>query len=200
MKITTVVGKTLFFTSLLVCGFGRQAMAGEPTALELIKEANHYVGDEVKDKVVQIRSEKSVGTLTPNIWYVVFYDPDARMKATEVKFGAGRKLDVQRPFRLLERMKPEQIFDLSKLKVDSDDAIKTAVAEPLLKNLSIKATQLWLEPKLESDQNVTGAVWRVRLWAAKLRHPNDMADIGEVFVSAETGKVVHTDLHINRVD
>src|SRR6185369_11685440 len=107
MKITTVVGKTLFFTSLLACGLGRQAMAGEPTALELIKEANHYVGDEVKDKVVQIRSEKSVGTLTPNIWYVVFYDADARMKATEVKFGAGRKLDVQRPFRLLERMKPE---------------------------------------------------------------------------------------------
>jgi hypothetical protein len=53
---------------------------------------------------------------------------------------------------------------------------------------------------LQSDQTKPGAVWRVRLWAAKLRHPNDQADIGEVFVSAENGKVVHTDLHINRVD
>jgi len=43
-------------------------------------------------------------------------------------------------------------------------------------------------------------VWRVRLWAAKLRNPNRDADIGEVVVAAEDGKVLKTDLHINRVD
>jgi hypothetical protein len=141
-----------------------------------------------------------VASLTPNIWYIVFYDPDARMKATEVKFEAGKKKDVQRPFRLLERMKAEKVFDREKLKVDSDEAIKTATAEPVLKNLTLKATQLWLDSELKSDLTVTGPIWRVRIWAAKLKNPNDNADVGEVYVSAETGKVVKSDLHINRVD
>ena len=75
--------------------------AAEPTALELIKEGNRHVGEDSKDKVTQIRSEKSVGGLTPSVWFVVYYDPDARMKATEVKFGGGKKLDVVSPFSLL---------------------------------------------------------------------------------------------------
>ena len=75
--------------------------AAEPTAFELIKEGNRHVGEEAKDRIVEIRSEKSIGSLTPNIWYVVYYDPDATAKATEVKFGAGKKLSVKRPARVL---------------------------------------------------------------------------------------------------
>jgi hypothetical protein len=43
-------------------------------------------------------------------------------------------------------------------------------------------------------------VWKVRLWAQKLRDPKKDVDIGEVFVSAETGKVLKNDLKIDRVD
>jgi len=68
------------------------------------------------------------------------------------------------------------------------------MAEPLLDKLTIRATQL----RLERVDNV--ATWRVRLWAQKLRHPNDDADIGEVTLSAEDGKVLKSDLHIDRVD
>src|SRR5206468_4301551 len=68
----------------------------ESTAFQLIKEGNRYLGEESKDKVVQIRSEKSIGTLTPNIWFVVYYDPDAAARAAEVKFIAGKKDWVRR--------------------------------------------------------------------------------------------------------
>ncbi|MDB6036374.1 MAG: hypothetical protein JWM99_215, partial [Verrucomicrobiales bacterium] len=34
--------------------------AEESTAFELMKEANRYVGEQAKDRVVQIRSEKSI--------------------------------------------------------------------------------------------------------------------------------------------
>lgn len=169
--------------------------ADEKTAFELIKEGNRHVGEDAKDKVVQIRSEKSLGSLTPNIWYVVFYDPDAATKATEVKFGGGVKLEVKRQFRLFELAgKAHLPLDREKLKVDSNKAIETATAEPLLKNLKILSTRLTLERYEEMP------VWKVRLWAAKLRNPNKDADIGEVFISAETGKVVKNDLKINRVD
>ena len=173
----------------------RLALAGEPTAFELVKDGNQYVGVQSKGKVVQVRSEKSVGTLTPNIWFVVYYDPDATFKANEVKFGAGKKLRVGRPLRVIEcGLGEDKVLESSKLKTDSDKAIKIATAEPLLKSLNVKATQLWLQ---RGDE---GPVWKVRLWAAKLKNPTDDADIGDVYISAADGKVIRTDLHINRVD
>src|SRR5262245_8518003 len=52
---------------------GHSAPAAEMTAFELAKEGNRYVGEQSKDKVVQIRSEKSVASMIPDIWYVVYY-------------------------------------------------------------------------------------------------------------------------------
>ena len=153
---------------------------------------------------MQIRSEKSVGGLTPNIWWVVYYDPTARLKATEVKFGAGKMLEVNRPMRLLEPVTGgDTPLDREKMKIDSDKAIKAALKEPLLEKLTITATQLKLE---KVGQGVLGtggageALWRVRLWAAKLRDPKRDADIGELWLSAADGKVLKNDLHIERVD
>lgn len=167
----------------------------ESSALSLVKEANRHVGEQIKDQIVQIRSEKSVGALTPNVWYVVFYDPDATFKATEVKFGAGQKLEVTRPLRVLEiGLGNHKPLDRSKLKVDSDRAIKAATAAPLLASLKLTATQLWLQ------HGDLGPVWKVRLWAAKLRNPAEDADIGEVYIAGDSGEVIRTDLHINSVD
>ena len=82
----------------------------------------------------------------------------------------------------------------AKLKIDSDQAIKIATAQPLLKNLTLKATQLWLE------HGDSGPQWRVKLWAAQLKNPNDDADIGVVIISSNDGSVIETDLHPNSVD
>jgi len=163
------------------------------TAFELIKEGNRYIGEQSKDRVVQVRAEKSVGATTPNIWYVVYYDPTAALKAVEVKFAAGKMVSVERPFRLLEpAFGKSEPLDRSKLKVDSDEAIKIALKEQLLANLKIVATA----PKLEDSD--LGPVWRVRLWAQKLHDPLTDANIGEVTISPETGLVIKSDLHIDR--
>ena len=199
-KMMKSFGRRLFLTALLVGSLSRMGMAAEPTAFELIKLGNDYVGKDARDKVVQIRSEKSVGTLTPTIWFVVYYDSDASFKSTEVKFGAGKKLEVKRPWRMLEYVKADKIFKPEKLKVDSDAAIKTATADPLLKNLTLKATQVWLDSNMKIDLSVDAPIWKVRIWAAKLKNPNENTDVGEVFISAEDGKVLKTDLHIDRVD
>ena len=103
--------------ALLALAMAGAALANELTAFDLVKEGDRYIGEQSKDKVVQIRSERSAGTLTPNIWYVVYYDPDASLKAVEVKFGAGQKMDVSHPFRLLEPITgAEKVLDSSKLK------------------------------------------------------------------------------------
>src|SRR5688572_6131032 len=139
------------------------ASAAEKTAFELAREADKHVGEDAKGKVVQIRSEKSIGSLTPNIWYVVLYDTDATAKATEVKFGGGQKLSVKRPARVLEFVNRggQLPLEKDKLKTDSDKAIKIATEEPMLKNLKVTATRLTLE-----RWDATPA-WKVRLWAEK---------------------------------
>lgn len=169
--------------------------AGEATAFDLAKEADKHVGEDAKGKVVEIRSEKSVGSMTPSIWYVVLYDPDATAKAAEVKFAAGKKVSVKRPARVLEFVTQSQNpLDKEKLKTDSDKALKIAMDEPILKNLKLTNSKL----TLQKWQNTP--VWKVRLWAEKLRKSSESADIGEVIVDAESGKVLKNDLDINRVD
>jgi len=171
------------------------ANAAETTAFELAKEGNRYVSDEAKDKIVQIRSDKSVNSMVPIIWYVVYFDQDAKFRATEVKFGAGKKLEVTRPMRMFERVNRDyKPLETKDLKIDSDKALEIATKDPLLDKLTLKASQMWL------DRGDEGPTWRVRLWAAKLKNPNAQADIGQIFISAEDGKVLRRDLKISRVD
>src|SRR5881392_2364059 len=195
MKIKSLTG-TWLAAVLLAGGLSQVAHGGEPTAFDLVKEGNRHLGEDAKGRVVQIRSEKSVGGLTPNIWYVVYYDPDATAKATEVKFAAGAKVAVKRPARVLEPIiGAHRELPKDKLKIDSDKAIEIAKNEPLLKNLTLTNTELKLE-RGDEDQ----PVWKVKLWAAKIRKPSDTVNIGEIEISAEDGKVLRNDLKPGRVD
>jgi hypothetical protein len=171
------------------------AALAETTAFDLAKDGDAYVGVQSKDKIVQIRSDESVMTLAPNIWYVTYYDPDAMFKSVEVKFGAGKEMNVSHPVKPFQPPTSEsEILDKSKLNVDSDRALKIATSQPLLKDLTLKASKLTLE-------NSAGVpVWKVELWAAKLKNPNDIADIGLVILSANDGSVIKTDLHPDKVE
>ena len=194
-KLCPWTGSLLLVSSLL---FAAPLRAAEATALALVKEGNRHVGEEAKDRIVQIRSEKSINTLVPNIWYVVYYDPDATAKATEVKFVAGTKATVKRPARILEPITgAHKELPKAKIKIDSDKALVIATKEPVLKNLTLKASKMTLERHSAIEDQV---VWKVELWAAKLANPNKNVSIGEVIVSAEDGTVVKNDLKPNRVD
>lgn len=169
--------------------------AADATAFDLIKEGNKNIGAHAKDRVVQIRSEKSVGSVTPNIWMVVYYDQYASMKSVEVKFAGGKLVSVKRPFRLLEAAADkDNELDPKKLKVDSDKALKLALKEQVLENLKVTASQM----KLEEYENTP--VWKIKLWAAKLKNPSKDVDIGEIFVAAEDGKVIKLDVKPQKVD
>ncbi len=170
--------------------------ADEPTALQLAKLGNKYIGEQSHNKIVQIRSEKSLGSLTPNVWYIVYYDSTAALKAVEVKFGAGKMLTVQRPLRLLEPiLGADQPLDPQKIKVDSPAAIQTALKEPILNNLKVTATA----PKLERGSDGL-PVWKVRVWVTKPKNTTEEVDLGAIILSAETGKVVQPDIHTDRLN
>ena len=183
------------FAALLLGASTLFAADKDATAFDLMKEGNRYVGEQAKDRVVQVRSEKSMGSLSPKIWYVVFYDPTASMKAVEVKFAAGKMVDVKRPFRLIERMSDStRPMDKDKLKIDSDKAIEIAAKEPILEDIKVKS----VEAKLENSD--LGPVWRLRLWAQKLNKENALADIGKMVITADEGKVIENDIKLSRLD
>src|SRR5690606_7089694 len=125
----------------------------------------------------------------------VYHDPTAAMKSVEVKFAAGKMVDVKRPFRLLERVTSRtRPMPKESLKIDSDEAIELALKEPILEGITAKAVSAKLE---DSD---LGPVWIIRIWAEKLQKPSEHVDIGEVTLTADEGKVVKNDLEIGRVD
>ena len=76
-----------------------------------------------------------------------------------------------------------------------DKAIEIDKKEPLVKNLKLTNAELKLE-RGEGDL----PVWKVKLWAAKIRRPSDTVNIGEIYISADEGKVVKNDLKPGRVD
>ena len=170
--------------------------ASELTAFKLITEANRYVGEQARDKVVSMHSEKSIGGLTPSVWHVAFYDSTAAFKTTKVKFGGGTMMDVSRPMNLLEPFTgPPVPLNREQLKIDSDQALQIALEEPLLKRVTVKASALELK-----TAKADGVVWIVELWAAKVGHSDMNAYLGEVKISATDGKVIKLDLHIDRVN
>lgn len=189
------VKSMLLLSALVALPLVRAAHARETTAFELIQRGNSYVGVQSKDKVLRIYSNKSVASLTPDIWRVVYYDPDTLFKEATVKFGAGKEMNVSRGWRPFQLpAKERDVLDRSKLKVDSDRALKLAEEQPLLKRLTLKASKLTL------DRSDAGPVWKVRLWAAKVQDPDREADIGVVTLSATDGSVVKNDLHPNKAD
>jgi hypothetical protein len=166
----------------------------QPTALALVNRGDQYVGIQSKDKIVEVSSDKSEGSVTPTIWHVIYYDPDTPLKSVEVKFGNGQETDVShpiRPFQLPARV--GDILDKSKLKVDSDQALNLAAGQPLLKSLTLRASKLTL------TQGDMGPIWKVQLWAAKLNEPEHDADVGTVTLSATDGSIVKSDLHPGKV-
>jgi hypothetical protein len=50
------------------------------------------------------------------------------------------------------------------------------------------------------EQWESAPVWKIEFWAEKTRDKTRTVEIGSIFVSAETGRIVNRDLHIERVE
>ena len=69
MTIMNRLSRAILF-ALLALSSVPSLLAGDKTAFDLIKEGNRYVGEQAKDKIVQIRSE-NVNTC-PNTSFMTF--------------------------------------------------------------------------------------------------------------------------------
>jgi hypothetical protein len=163
--------------------------AAEMTALALVKEGDKFIAPEAKDKITQIHSEKSTGGMVPDVWYIGYFDPTTAFKETEVKFVASKMAEVKQPKHLLDAFSGSKRLEWKKVKIDSDRALAIATNDPSLKNHDLRASQFWLE------RTVVGSTWKIRFWMARLGKPEEMSDIGELYISSKSGLILKNDLH-----
>ena len=190
MNQKLILGAILAFTTAQLA-----LAATSPTAFELTKQGNQYVGVQSKDKVLRIYSEKSESGLAPEDWHVVYYDPDTFVKSADVEFVNGQQAGVshmRRPFQMPASAR--DIFDMSKITVDSDKALSIAQDQPALKGLTPKYSKMSLEA------GDSGPTWQVELWAAKTGEPGKTVSVGKVWILATDGSVIKSDLRPGKVN
>jgi hypothetical protein len=201
--------KTTFLTSRLILGLALvmacsllTASVLDRTAFDLAKEGNKYVVEQSRDKVVQIRSEKSSRSVTPTTWYVLYYEslsaPDngtTRIATgTELKFTSGNLVSVKRNVSLLSSSSDQYAeMDSSMMTVDSDRALEIALKEPVLTSLKVMSTDMTLSQGSEGYP-----VWKISIWAAKKDAKIDLK-VGEIWVSSVDGKVTKINVNPGRV-
>ncbi len=155
-----------------------------PTAFALIREGNKYLSKRSQGKIVQMISEKTDDGLTPNDWRVVYYDPEARFKAVEVRFAGEELTRIFEPGRILQLFsrRARQPMAENLLRVDSDEALTIALRRSGLNERMAEKSQLKLET---SDEGVP--VWRVNFWG---RVQKRETSLGEVVISATDGSLI----------
>jgi hypothetical protein len=132
----------------------------------------------------------------------------------QIKFP--KRLSASR-FTLLLRLKEGQVFDfrLDSLQLTSvPEAIdklarRPGLPLPMAEIILVSMNAEYSKRKLKLERVSEGvlgnggtgeAVWKMKLWAAKVRQPQKDVDIREVWLSASDGKVEKNDPHISRVD
>ncbi|MGV3756069.1 MAG: hypothetical protein ACO1QS_11865 [Verrucomicrobiota bacterium] len=192
---------TLGFALIMACGL-LTASVLDRTAFELVKEGNKYIVEQSRDKVIQIRSEKSSRKSMPTTWYVVYFDSVKAAGAgafrfatgTELKFSAGNLVSIRRDVQLLEAPTDKYVgMDAAMLTVDSDRALEIALKEPVLESLKVMSTDMTLEQGPEGYP-----VWKISIWANKKDTTIDVK-AGEIWVSCVDGKVCKITVNPGRV-
>jgi len=89
------------------------------------------------------------------------------------------------------------VVDVGELKIDSTEAIKTALAQPLLENIKVTSSQLELK---RVGKGSGEPVWIVTLWATRISNTAKDAKVGEVTISALDGRVIESDIKPSRLD
>ena len=161
------------------------------TALQLIKLGDHYVSDDTRDQVIAVVSDKSVGDFAPKNWRVIYHNHQATFGATEVQFADGKMARVHEPNRFIQMLSPSarKALDLSKVKLDSDDALKIVMALSEVRAASVIAVQMQL------DRGYGGMpVWTVNLFGESQSKLADEKDLGTITLLADDGKILKNTL------
>lgn len=186
--------RTLLFLGVFLLALAPRAEAAplptnNPPAFVLARSGDQYLDPKARDKIIEIHSEQSTNGLVPGVWYIDYFDPTTVFKRTELKFVAGQMVENTKPKRFVDVFSGSKQLSWRKLKVDSDRALAIALKQPQLTNVHLQATQFWL------TRTVNAADWKIRFWTRSVGKPDELSEIGDLYISTRTGEVLKNELH-----
>lgn len=170
------------------------------SALDAVKIADKELNKEAKDRVISIFGEKSSDGVFPDKWQIIFFDPYAKQDGRMIEITSGRVTAIKDGYTelgdfRLAAYKPEEIINLSRVKVDSSklaDILKTSTA---LKDTHISNLEISL---VKPDKDNVSPVWKLVVYAS-----NNMTGksdkVGTATISAENGQILNLDINLKRL-
>ena len=184
------------------------AQAGNlPAAKKARDIANTKFGGVTTNYAIRLEGSFADSDLTPRQWDVTFFDAKRNNNGTVVRVRDGAAVSVGGAVRLVDDARfsnflrnftgyeAAEILNLSKWKLDSDDAlakVKTLAGE------KIRVTDVKMTLEKLSDGEVA-PVWSIRVKARSKVQPGQEVWIGSVQLSAESGEVLKNELQPDRL-
>ena len=194
--MTGLLNRSLLLVVLAVqIGAMSASAAEEATAFSLIAVGNEQVPSHARDKVVQIISDRTEGSLKPDRWSIIYYDSTAKLKSVRVRFADGKAITIDNPPRLFQRLTDDSMpLNRNRMKIDSDKALAIALAHPDLSDVDLTGLQM----TLRWERGVRVA-WDVEFWAKKKVNPRKTTSIGSLVINAQDGKLIFNQLRKPRL-
>lgn len=176
-----------------------------PTAKGALALANEQVDASVKDMVIVIRGLRADTNLRPRIWEITLYDTNRLNDGTVVKVKDGAVISTGSSLRMFDDGRgknfsrnfsgywPEEVINVGRWSMDSDQLIETVRSHPRLLNYTVTEVSMVLR-KL-SDGNVPPA-WRIRIRARPNDDPARERWVGYLTYNAESGELLRDELTV----
>lgn len=196
----------LICTLILAATF---AHAGSvPTARQAVEIAKRRMSPASQDQVLRVEGRRSGADLRIREWQVTFYDDSRVNNALTVKVEDGQDTDAETVLRMFEDgtwshfdrnftgFSNREVINLSRWRIDSDDAVARALRLPALSEVQVTEVRLTLRKLSDGD---VPPVWRVNLRARSKTNPSRSAGIGFIDLSAESGEVLRNETRVRKL-
>ncbi len=179
-----------------------------PTARQAVDIAKKRMPPSSQDLVLRIEGVRSDAELRPREWRVTFYDDSRVNNALTVKVEDGRDTKVETVLRMFEDgtwrhfdrnftgFSRNEAINLSRWKIDSDEAVSKALKQPRISEVQVTEARLVLRKLSDGD---VPPVWRVYLRARSKTNPGRQAAIGYIDLSAESGEVLRNETRVGKL-
>ncbi len=175
------------------------------TAKQAVNLANQQVEEHSQKQVLLVEGKQSDSQLRPRIWDVALYDHKRANGAAVVRVKDGAVTSLTGSVRLFDDARwsrfdrnftgfhVDEVVKLARWKVDSDEVVAKAVANPRLSGHEVTAVTLAFHKLSDGD---VPPIWRIKLRA----RPKDQASrerwVGYLQFNAESGELIKDELRV----
>jgi hypothetical protein len=179
-----------------------------PTAKQAVDVAKKRMAPASQDLVLRVEGVRSDAEQRPREWRVTFYDDSRVNNALTVKVEDGQDTKAETVLRMFEDgtwrhfdrnftgFSRNEAINLSRWKIDSDEAVSKALKQPRISEVQITEVRLVLRKLSDGD---VPPVWRVHLRARSKSNPSRETAIGYIDLSAESGEVLRNETRVGKL-